>query len=272
MKIVFRVLNRFCSYVFLLFSFIIFCPSQGYCFNEMNSIKANKDTLSIETSISFGGSRRTGTFSQRILTIGLVTEVKLQKWELSNKANYIFSNTNGLVVADDWIIISSLHYELSQNSKIKPAIFHEFRKNIQYRINSSHKFFLGWQIHPFDKKHNYSMYAGLGYEHTRYHSSIFKNSNKINESRSFEIAIFHIKNNHDFFDKKFLIKYDIFYVQSFRESQDFTFGIVADINFPLNKRILVGIKYDFRLRNVHLIDTSRLNDLLSFNCTVGLSK
>lgn len=262
MNIVLRSLYKFhIIVILLLFEFVSF-PSKGYCLSEMQPIKIENDTFSIK--ISLGGNRRTGTLSQRVLTGSSKIDYKVQQWEFTNKVDYVFSNTNGIVVADDWFILSSTNYRFSPKSRITPYFFHEFRKNIQYKILHSHKVFLGVQMLPFEKRRNYSLYAGLGYESTRYNGDTFENTNRINNQRNFEIAVIQMKNNLHLFDERLLLGYSLFFVQSFRLSQDYTLGLKTNLNIPLKNGISLGVNYEFRLRNIHLVDTSRINDLLSF--------
>lgn len=260
------VLNS--SLVSLLVFFVIACPSKSYSQEVQDTVIQKNDSLFMKSSFSLGLTRRTGAFSQFVIHPYLESKLKYRRIDFLNKTDYSYANTNGMRLADDWFIISSLEYSFRDSARVCLALFHDFRKNIQYKISRSHKLFSGIRIRPFKQKNNYLVYAGMGYENTWYIGDLFENDLEIDANRRFSSSIIHIKNSHTLLDNSVLFDYDLFYFQSLRMLQDYTFGLFASIKFEIRKALFLGLSYDLRYRNVHLLEVPALNDLLTINLTI----
>ena len=134
-----------------------------------------------------------------------------------------------------------------------------------YRITSSNRVLAGVRIIPVKQYKDFSFFVGSGYEFSNYKGEVFIESPVILNQRNFALGFFKISGKHQLGKHKILISYDFFTVQSFKEAKDYSFWSTSGVSVPLNKKFSVGLNYDLRFRNVHLLDIPNTNDLLLFN-------
>ena len=226
------------------------------------------DTLIYNSSLILGGAYKTGLLNQTNVTGSITNSLEKSNWLLFNRTSYFYSRVNNIQLFDDWTVVSKLSYSFTKGVKISPTLFHLYKSNLLFRILNSHRFLFGASITPLNNK-KALIYIGVGFDNTNYAEEEFVNSNLINSNRRFGISTIHLENEHHFSDKKFSLTYSLFYFQSFKEATDYTFWIIPGFNIALNKKLSFAINYDFRYRNVHLVDLPAINQALTFN--LGIS-
>ena len=172
---------------------------------------------------------------------------------------------NGVNIADDWDFRTYAMLKLNSTTKLLPLIAHNYIKNVLYRITSSNRVLTGIRIIPVKQHRDFSFYVGIGYEFSNYNGEIFIESPVVSSQRNFALGFLKISGKHKLEKHKILIDYHFFSVQSFEEAKDYSFWLASGVSVPLNKKLSVGVRYDFRFRNVHLSDIPDNNDLLLFN-------
>lgn len=184
-------------------------------------------------------------------------------WTLANKTSYVYSTVNGVKVLDDWTVISKLNYLLKKQVRIYPTLLHLYTSNLLFRVNNSNRFLVGAGISPLND--DLFFLVGVGLENTNYAQEVFKNSDLIGCNRNFGMSTIYIENAHHFANKKLALKYTAFYIHSFKEAGDYTVWITPSLNVVISKKISFAINYDFRYRNVHLIEFPAINESFTFN-------
>jgi len=227
------------------------------------------DTLKYKGSFTFGGSYKTGIQNQSTVTGSFSGTLKKSNWVLGNKTSYINAIVNKTKLLDDWEAISRLSYLTDKKIKVYPTLFHFYEKLLLYRINNSNRLVLGAFTPLNDNDEDSRLFVGVGFENTNYGQEVFRNSDLIDSNRNFTMSTINFKNSHRFGDKKFSLKYNLFYIQSFKEASDYTIWIIPSISMAITKQISFAINYDFRYKNVHLIELPSVNQSLTFN--LGIS-
>lgn len=226
------------------------------------------DTLKYKGSFTLGGSYKTGILNQSTISGSFNNKLTKSNWLLGNRTSYIYSLTNNMKLLDDWTVVSRLSYLNTKQIKIHPTLFHFYEKLLLYRINNSNRLVLG-AFTPLNSEDS-RLFVGVGFEHTNYVGEEFENSELIDSNRSFAMATMNLKNMHQLGDKKFSLKYNLFYIQSFKEAKDYTIWIIPSLSIAIHKQISFAINYDFRYRNVHLKDLPGIDQSLTFNLGITL--
>ncbi|MCI4669580.1 MAG: DUF481 domain-containing protein [Bacteroidia bacterium] len=225
------------------------------------------DSLNIKISLTLGGRRQAGAFSQTIVNGGLLTVLSKGNWSFDNNTTYTYSIANGFQLSNDWAVVSKLKYNHRQ---VSPTAIHIYKNNLLYRIQHSQRYLAGVQITPIKNKREFWFFIGGGYENTNYNGEAFENSELLGSQRSFGLATIYIENQHFFFKKRISLKYDLFFIQSLRERSDFTIWLIPSLNVSINKALSMAIRYDYRFRNVHLTELPGFNEQLTFNLGLTL--
>lgn len=225
------------------------------------------DTLSYKATITIGGSYKTGLLNQTNITGTYSHSINKANWELFNRASYFYSRVNDRQILNDWTVVSRLHYSFSSRVIISPALFHLYKSNLLFRILNSHRVLVGAKITPLENKEAL-LYLGVGVENTHYAGEEFANSVVIDSNRRFAISTFHVENTHHFSDPKLSLSYSLFYFQSLQERSDFTIWVIPSFNISINQQLSLALAYDFRYRNVHLLDLPSTNQALTVNLSV----
>lgn len=230
--------------------------------------QAKSDTLQYSSSLTVGGSYKTGLLNQINVSGVLVNSLQKSNWLLYNRTSYFYGRVNNVQLFDDWTVVSKVSYSFIKRTKISPTLFHLYKSNLLYRILNSHRVLLGASIAPLDNK-NALFYVGVGFDNSHYTGEKFVNSELINSNRRFGISTIHLENRHHFADKRFSLSYSLFYFQSFKEAADYTIWIIPGLNVALNKTLSLAINYDLRYRNVHLVDLPAINQALTVNLNIS---
>lgn len=229
------------------------------------------DTLNYSFNLQIGGQRKRGVFSQTSLRATANTKLENKKLVINNLSTYTYTEANGFNIADDWHFRTIAMLKLNSSSRFFPVFGHNYLKNVLYRIESSHRALVGVRIIPFKKYRDFSFLFGSGYEFSNYKGEVFINSSFMSSQRNFAVGFFNLAGKHQLGKHKILIEYNFSYVQSFKEAKDYSFWLTSGVSVPLGKKFSIGVHYDFRFRNVHLIDIPDINDLLLFNIRFNLS-
>ena len=232
----------------------------------------NEDSLTYSCSLTLGGRRQSGVFSQTLLNGSLTTRLSRSHWSLDNKTTYTYSVANGFQLSNDWAVVSKLTYSLPKQPKLSPTLLHIYKTNLLYRIQHEQRLLLGLHIRPNKEKESFWFFFGGGYEHTLYNGEVFANSPLVNSTRSFALAIFYLENEHQIIKKVLTLKYGLFYIQSLEELNDITLWVLPSLNLTVNQRLIFSISYDYRFRNVHIVDVPSFNEQLTFNLIVSLGQ
>ncbi|MCI4671828.1 MAG: DUF481 domain-containing protein [Bacteroidia bacterium] len=226
------------------------------------------DTLQYNGSLTLGGSYKTGLVNQTSIRGSVENSFKKSDWALYNRTSYFYSEVNNNRLFNDWTVVSKLGYTITDRAKISPTLFHLYKSNLLFRILNSHRFLFGASITPL-KNPKALVYVGVGFDNTSYAGDQFVNSDLNNSNRRFGISTIHVENKHHFGDKKFSLSYSLFYFQSFKESADYTVWLIPAFAVAFNKKLSLVINYDFRYRNVHLVDFPAINQALTVNLNVS---
>lgn len=227
------------------------------------------DTLIYELDYQIGAQRKTGVFSQRALNISANHHLEKGQWGLANFSNYTYTQVNGGVIADDWDFRSIITYRPSKQIRVLPAIAHNFHSNVLYRIRNSNRGILGLRFFPVKKAPDFSVLLGGGYERSLYRGALFSNSDRLSNQRSFALGFLNIAVKHRFGKSKVALSNNLSVVQSFEEQEDIFIWWTTGLSIPVGKVLSLGIKYDLRYRNVHLVNLPKVNDLLLLNATLS---
>lgn len=231
----------------------------------------NTDSLHYDLDLQIGGQRKTGVFSQNALRVTSTNKLEKGKVALNNFSSYTYTQVNGGVIADDWDFRTIVTYRPKSNSRILPAVAHNFHSNVLYRMRNSNRGILGLRFIPFKKVSEFTFLIGGGYERSNYNGDTFSNSKSISDQRSFTLGFINFTGRHKFGKSKIAFNYNLSLVQSTKELDDFSLWYNAGFSFPLAKSIALGINYELRYRNVHLEMVPNVNDLLIFNLRIGLT-
>lgn len=232
--------------------------------------QGKSDSLQLSSSLTIGGSYKTGLLNQINANGILVNSLQKSNWLLYNRTSYFYGQVNKVQLFDDWTVVSKLSYSFSKGVKISPTLFHLYKSNLLFRILNSHRVLVGASIAPLNNKPAL-FYVGLGFDHTDYAGESFINSELVNSTRSFAISTLHFENKHHFGDKRFSLSYSLFWFQSFKEATDYTLWIIPGLNVALNKKLSLALNYDLRYRNVHLVDLPAINQTLTVNLSISLN-
>jgi hypothetical protein len=229
------------------------------------------DTLTYEFDPQVSGQLKRGVFSQTSARVDANTKVENIKLVFTNQSSYTYTEVNGTIISDDWHFRSILMLKPQPTSRLLPAFAHNYIKNVLYRINGSHRALTGLRMIPFKKKKDFSFILGAGYEFSNYSNNVFVNSPLESNQRDFALAFFNISGKHKLGKLKILLEYNFSSVQSFKEASDYSIWLTSGLSVPLNEKLSVGLKYDYRFRNVHLENLPSVNDLLLFNIRMKLT-
>ncbi|MDW3194290.1 MAG: hypothetical protein R8G66_18085 [Cytophagales bacterium] len=233
----------------------------------MEAIGQSTDTLKYKFDIKIGGQRKSGVVSQITLRVTSNNELENKKLILTNLSSYTYNEVNGVNIADDWEFRTYAMLKLNSTTRLLPVFAHNYFKNVLYRITSSHRALAGVSIIPFKRYKDHSFIVGAGHEFSNYNGEVFAESSVVSSQRNFPLVFLKISGKHKLGKHKILIGYNFLSVQSFKEAKDYSFWLTSGVSVPLNKKISIGVNYDFRFRNVHLSDIPTMNDLLLFNIT-----
>lgn len=230
--------------------------------------QATSDSLQYSSSLTIGGSYKTGLLNQLNLSGVLVNSLQKSNWLLYNRTSYFYGQVNKVQLFDNWTVVSKVSYSFIKRAKIYPTIFHLYKSNLLYRIINSHRVFVGSGISPLDNK-NALLYVGAGFDNTLYAGEQFVNSDLVNSNRRFGVSVIHFENKHHLADKRLSFSYSLFYFQSFKEATDYNIWIIPSLQFALHKTLSLAINYDLRYRNVHLVDLPAISQDLTVNLNIS---
>ncbi|MFY0674817.1 MAG: DUF481 domain-containing protein [Bacteroidia bacterium] len=236
-----------------------------------DTLAQESDTLKYAVDFQVSGQRKRGVFSQTSLRVTANNHLETKKLIVTNLSSYTYTEANDFNLADDWHFRTIMMFKMKSTSRILPSIAHNYFKNVLYRINHSNRALAGLRILPFKQYQDFSFVLGAGYELSNYTDETFVNSPLVSSQRDFTLGFANISGKHKIGKNKILINYNLSYVQSFEESKDFSFWLTSGLSVPLSKRFSFGVNYDYRIRNVHLVDLPNINDLLMFNVKLNLS-
>ena len=249
-------------------TFLVFMLSLLLCSDAFGQ---SNDTLNYKFDLQIGGQQKRGVFSQTSLRVTSTNKLENKKLVLNNQSSYTYTEVNGTKLADDWHFRTILMFKLKSTERILPIFGHHYFKNVLYRISNSNRAFTGVRIIPIKKYKDFYFVAGAGYEYSNYSNEVFINSPFISSQRDFGLAFFGLIGKHQIGKHKILLEYNFSSLQSFKEANDFSFWLTSGLSVPIGKHLFLGLSYDFRYRNVHLVEIPNINDLLMFNVRFGLS-
>lgn len=229
------------------------------------------DTLNYDFNFNIGGQRKRGVFSQTVLRATANTKLENKKFVINNQSSYTYTEANDFNIANDWHFRTIGTLKLNSTSRIFPIIGHNYFKNVLYRITNSHRALTGVKLIPIKDYQSFSIVLGAGYEFSQYTSEVFVNSPLVSNQRDFTIGFFNLSGKQQIRKSKVLFDYNLSYVQSFEEADDFSFWLTSGLSVPVGRHLFLGLDYDFRFRNVHLIDLPNINDLLIFSLRFNIA-
>ncbi|MFK7946560.1 MAG: hypothetical protein AB8G11_03135 [Saprospiraceae bacterium] len=252
----------------LMNTFIVFIAILLLCSDAFGQ---NTDTLKYKFDFQIGGQRKRGVFSQTSVRAIANNKLENKKLVLNNLSSYTYTEANGFNIADDWHFRTIAMLKLNSTTRLLPVFGHNYHQNVLYRITNSNRTLAGVKIIPIKQYKDFSFILGAGYELSRYTDDIFVNSNLISSQRDFTLGFFNLAGKHQLRSNKILIEYNFSLVQSFEEAKDFSFWLTSGVSVPFGKHLFLGVNYDFRFRNVHLIDIPNINDLLMFSLRFNIA-
>ena len=229
------------------------------------------DTLNYDLNFQIGGQRKRGVFSQTAMSVKSNNHIENKLLVLNNLSSYSYIEANGFVIANDWHFRTILMLKINPSARFFPIFGHNYLKNVLYRITNSNRALAGVRVIPIKMYRDFNFVVGAGYEFTNYIGEVFINSPLNSNQRNFTMGFINIAGKHLLMKDKILLEYNFSSVQSFRESKDYSFWLTSGVSVPIGKKFFVGINYDFRFRNVHLVDIPNINDLLLFNIRFNLA-
>lgn len=234
------------------------------------SFGQSTDTLKYNINFQIGGQRKRGAFSQTSIKARVNIKFENEKLVFNNQSSYTYTEANGFNIADDWHLRTIGMFKLNSTSRCLPLFGHNYLKNVLYRILNGNRTFTGVRIIPV-KQYDFSFTLGAGYEFTSYANETFINSTQVSNQRDFSFGFFNLLGKHNLGKHKIIFEYNLSLVQSFEEANEFAFWTTSSISVPFGKHLSLGVNYDFRYRNVHLVDLPKINDLLLFNLRFNFS-
>jgi len=257
MKIKF-FLNTLCVFI----AIVLFSPK---------SFGQSTDTLKYKFDFQIGGQRKRGVFSQTVLRATANAKIENKKLILNNQSSYTYTEANGFNIADDWHLRTIATLKLNSTTRLLPVFGYKYLKNVLYRITNTNRVFTGLRINPVRQHKDFYFVFGAGYELSHYTDEIFVNSSLVSSQRDFTLGFLNLAGKHQLRKNKILLEYDFSFVQSFEEAKDFAFWFTSGVSIPFGKHLFIGVNYDYRFRNVHLIDIPNINDLLIFNLRFNIA-
>ena len=252
----------------LMNTLVVFIAILLFCSDTFGQ---SADTLRYKFNLQVGGQRKTGVFSQTSVRAIANTKIDNKKLHIDNLSSYTYTEVNDFNIADDWHFKTIGVIKLDSATRFLPLFGHNYLKNVLFRIVNSNRLFAGVRIVPVKHYHDLSFAVGGGYEFTHYTDEFFENSTLVSNQRDFAIGFINLLGKHNLWKNKILLEYNISYVQSFEEATDFSSWATSGISVPLGNHLFLGVNYEFRYRNVHLVDLPNLNDLLLFNIRFNFS-
>lgn len=228
------------------------------------------DSLTYRIGINFSGSRSSGVISSTAVKLGGQLHLEKRRWAFNNDLSYLFNNTNGRKLFDNWLNKAAIHYHLGGDLNWFPVVLYQFETNVIYRVQNRNRFGVGIGAYPFDKNGNKMMFStGYYYENETYNGDSFINSDLINSNRRNSSGWFHISNTYTI-AKRGAIILDFWYFQSFEEIDDYSLVVLPRLQMNINKHFSFLIRYDWRFENVYLESLSSANDRILFGLNVKL--
>jgi len=227
--------------------------------------QTSKDTLDYDITLKLGGARSSGVFNRSAFSIAANKNINVGNWAFHNNISYRNTSFNGIQIEDNWYDLFSAFYYPNGQKRWYPLGFYHFDNNLLFRVDRRHRMGIGIGSDIFEnEKVFFQVYAGYGYEDTRYNGSDFANSELDFAHRNNGLFLLYLNNNYTFLNKKFNLKLNLFYMQSIKEAMDYDLWFRPGLQYLLTKNIALSINYDYRLENVYLESLTPANDLLIF--------
>jgi len=242
------------------------------CFCAL-SLKAQNDTentpsTKYEVGFNLSGRYLSGTFTQTVVSAALTGTVEHEKWHISNNLTYRYNITNGLNIQNDWYNLFMVNYFIGDQDRIFPGVFYHYDNNLIFRVNSRHRYGVGFGSIWDDWKNVYlRVDAAIGHENAHFNGDMFANSDRDMAQRNTGLFFLRIINNYTLLEKKLSFSYRLFYMHSTKEAADYDIWILPKLSFRLIKNLSVSLSYDYRFENTHLEVLSPYNDILVFGLT-----
>lgn len=247
------------------------------CFCAL-SLNAQNDTenppsTKYEVGFNLSGRYLSGTFTQTVFSAALNGDVENEKWHISNNLTYRYNITNGINIQNDWYNLFMANYFIGEQRHIFPGVFYHYDNNLIFRVNSRHRYGVGFGSIWDDWKNVYiRLDAGIGREHANFNGDMFANSDRDMPQRNSGLFLVRLINNFTLMEKKISFSYRLYYMQATKEAADYDIWILPKLSFRVVKNLSVSLSYDYRFENTHLEVLSPYNDMLLFGLTYKIKQ
>jgi hypothetical protein len=210
-----------------------------------------------------------GTFNQFVLSNGFDLNLEYKSWIISNTVSYRYNKTANQLIENNWYELFSASYLLVDKLLFATLIYH-FDNNLMFQVEERHLVGGGISSSVDWKRQGIRIDLGLGYDHSRYSSGQFENTDLTSPIRSRPIFISRLLLHNRFFGDKFTLTNDLFYRHSLVEKPDYFFLLSSKISLPVFKSTLLFVNHEIRYENVHLTSISQSNSTLLFGLTIRI--
>ncbi len=231
--------------------------------------QSSLDSLEYSVGLKFSGSRSSGIFNRNSFAFGAEKHLHQGKWTFHNTLTYRYTEFNGIQLENNWYDLFSVFYYPNEKQNWYPVAFYHFDNNLLFRVNSRHRVGAAIGSVLLKKDHVFlRVGAGGGYEASRYNGDQFANSDLGNSFRENGLFLFRINNDYTFFDSRFVLKLDLFYMKSTKEILDFDIWFRPSLLYRITERITLSANYDYRYEHVHLEELPAANDILLYGLNI----
>ena len=257
------MLKRTCLYL------TIFCLCST---NVLAQEQAIADTLEYNIGIKLSGSHMTGVFNRSSFAFVADKHLHSSKWTFHNNLSYRYSVFNGLQIENNWYDLFSVFYYPNEKKVWYPLAFYHFDNNLLFRVNTRHRTGAGIGSNITKTDHVFlQLYGGWAYESTNYNGANFVNSDLDFDTRQNGLFILYLNNDYTLLQGRFILKLNVFYMQSLKESADYDIWFRPSLQYVINKYIALSVNYDYRLENVYLEELKPVNDIWLFGINVNFA-
>ncbi|MEL6843610.1 MAG: hypothetical protein AAFP02_10375, partial [Bacteroidota bacterium] len=186
-----------------------------------------------------------------------------------NTLTYRYTQLNGSLFENNWYDLFSVFYYPNEKQNWYPVAFYHFDNNLLFRVSSRHRLGVALGSVVLKREHVFLRFgAGFGYEVTRYNGEQFANSDLDTAFRENGLVLVRINNDYTFLDDRFVLKLDLFYMQSTKEILDFDIWFRPSLLYKISEKISLSANYDYRYEHVHLEELPAANDILLYGLNI----
>ena len=230
------------------------------------------DSADYNIQLKISGSRSSGIFNRNAFAFGAEKHLHQGKWTFHNSLSYRYTTFSGIQLENNWYDLFSVFFYPTEQKNGYFLAFYHYDNNLLFRVNNRHRLGAGLGSELIKNDHVFlRLGGGFGYESTLYNGEMFTNSELDFALRQNGLFLFQMNNDYTLLEKRLILKLNVFYMQSLKETTDFDIWFRPSLVYQISKRISVFVNYDYRYEHVHLEELPAANDILIYGFNISIS-